>query len=369
MSTVGVVNRVRNLRNRAKSIGLTVSKQGELVTVFDAAGLPMMTGGLEQVEAWMAERFVRRPPGPSAEQIPAGWRPWIEMFIAEQDAARRTPSTIQTRVLRLAHLAREHPDSDPLTVTREKLIAYMARPAWSPRTAHNVRSTLRLFFRMLYELEHRRDNPSRTLPPIALPRAMPRPCPDHAVFLALAATDNPQVALAIRIGVQTGMRRSEIARLRPSDVIGQVGNYWVHITGKGGHERAVPVSDELAEQLLAIPSTYVFPNPRGGPVTPAHLGKLITAALPGHWTTHTLRHRFATTAYAAERDLRAVQELLGHVSPVTTAIYTKVADQSMRRAAAATRLAGERPEQFCSPDHSLIAGSAAMATNEQMTRL
>jgi integrase/recombinase XerD len=339
VSDVCVVNRARNLRARAKSIGLTVSKQGELVTVFDDAGLPSTTGSLEQVEAWIAERFVRRSPGPGAEQIPASWRPWIQMFIAEQDAARRSPNTIQTRVVRLAHFAREHPDSDPLTVTRAELIAYMANPAWSPQTAHNVRSTLRLFFRMLYELAHRRDNPAQTLPSIALPRAMPRPCPDHAVFQAMAATENQQVALAIRIGVQTGMRRSEIARLRPTDVIGQAGNYWVHITGKGGHQRAVPISDELADQLAAIPTTYVFPNrTTGGPVTPRHLGKLVAAALPGEWTAHTLRHRFATTAYAAERDLRAVQELLGHVSPVTTAIYTKVADESMRRAAAATRL-------------------------------
>lgn len=101
----------------------------------------------------------------------------------------------------------------------------------------------------------------------------------------------------------------------------------------------MPISDEPAEQLIAIPTTYVFHNPTTArPITPQHLGKLVAAALPGHLTAHTLRHRFATTAYAAERDLRAVQELLGHVSPVTTAIYTKVADESMRRAAAATRL-------------------------------
>nr|WP_324684669.1 tyrosine-type recombinase/integrase [Mycobacterium sp. 94-17] len=70
-------------------------------------------------------------------------------------------------------------------------------------------------------------------------------------------------------------------------------------------------------------------------MTPRHLGKLITRALPGPWTTHTLRHRFATMAYQASSDLRAVQELLGHTSPVTTAIYTKVADEAMRRAAIA----------------------------------
>lgn len=235
MSTVDVVYRARNLRARAKSIDSTVSKQGELVTAFDAAGLPMMTGSLEQVEAWVALRYVSRAPGPDAAEVPARWRPWIEMFIAEMNAAHRAPGTIQTLVVHLARFAREHPDSDPLTVTREMLIGYMARPGRSPRTAHSIRSTLRLFFRMLYPLDHRRDNPARTLPSIALPRAMPRPCPDHAIFQALATTGAAQVALAIRIGVQTGMRRVELAKLRPSDVIGQPGNYWVHIKGKRGH--------------------------------------------------------------------------------------------------------------------------------------
>lgn len=53
---------------------------------------------------------------------------------------------------------------------------------------------------------------------------------------------------------------------------------------------------------------------------------------------HTLRHRCATVAYAKTRDLRAVQELLGHAKPETTAIYTAVPDDAVRdamRAAAA----------------------------------
>ncbi|MBA2774731.1 MAG: site-specific integrase [Nocardioidaceae bacterium] len=40
------------------------------------------------------------------------------------------------------------------------------------------------------------------------------------------------------------------------------------------------------------------------------------------WSGHKLRHRFATTAYAAERDLLAVQQLLGHSRPEVTARYT-----------------------------------------------
>ena len=49
---------------------------------------------------------------------------------------------------------------------------------------------------------------------------------------------------------------------------------------------------------------------------------------------HTLRHRFATTAYGVERDLRAVQELLGHSKPETTARYVAVPEGALRTAVA-----------------------------------
>ena len=65
--------------------------------------------------------------------------------------------------------------------------------------------------------------------------------------------------------------------------------------------------------------------------TQAH-GKIIAAELAPGYSTHTLRHRCATTAYAATRDLRAVQELLGHAKPETTAGYVRVPDNAMRAA-------------------------------------
>ena len=74
----------------------------------------------------------------------------------------------------------------------------------------------------------------------------------------------------------------------------------------------------------------------GQAMTPAHIGKLVSAALPDGWTCHKLRHRCATVAYHATRDLRAVQELLGHAKPETTARYTQVPADAMRACVAAT---------------------------------
>lgn len=72
---------------------------------------------------------------------------------------------------------------------------------------------------------------------------------------------------------------------------------------------------------------YVFPSQHHpGALTAYTVGKIGAGCLPDRWSLHTLRHRFATSAYGVQRDLRAVQELLGHSKPETTARYAQVPD-------------------------------------------
>ena len=78
---------------------------------------------------------------------------------------------------------------------------------------------------------------------------------------------------------------------------------------------------------------YLFPSTQHpGPITAVRMGEIVGGCLPPGWTCHTLRHRFATAAYAVERDLRAVQDLLGHAKPETTAIYAAVPEGALRSA-------------------------------------
>ena len=70
-----------------------------------------------------------------------------------------------------------------------------------------------------------------------------------------------------------------------------------------------------------------------------HVGKIVSRLLPDGWTTHTLRHRFASAAYRADRDIRAVQDLLGHADVRTTQIYTAIPDHARRRACSAASVA------------------------------
>ena len=104
----------------------------------------------------------------------------------------------------------------------------------------------------------------------------------------------------------------------------------------------IPVSEPLAQWVSSSP-TWCFPSPvrPGEHVIPSVLGKRLKRLLgrDARWTTHTVRHRFATVAYAHSGDLRAVQELLGHESVATTQIYTKVADERLRAVATFAQVA------------------------------
>lgn len=65
--------------------------------------------------------------------------------------------------------------------------------------------------------------------------------------------------------------------------------------------------------------------------------------LPGTWTLHKLRHRYATKAYSAEHDLLTVRELLGHASLQTTVRYIAPSPRARNAVLAATRIQSPAP--------------------------
>lgn len=87
--------------------------------------------------------------------------------------------------------------------------------------------------------------------------------------------------------------------------------------------------------MVKRPAGWVFPGQVGGHLSPAWVGKLVGRRLPAGLGTHTLRHRFASAAYAGTRDLAAVQDLLGHAKPETTRLYVQLPRDAMRQALAA----------------------------------
>ena len=77
-----------------------------------------------------------------------------------------------------------------------------------------------------------------------------------------------------------------------------------------------------------------MPGQIDGHLSPAYVGKRVSRVLGVGWSTHTLRHRFATRCYAGSRDLLSVQKLLGHSKPETTEGYVLVPNEWLRSAMA-----------------------------------
>lgn len=253
-------------------------------------------------------------------------------------ASGRPQTTIELRVYHVRRVLRDLA-TDPWSLDVEQLINYLARQDWAPETRRSYRASLRAFYTWAQAAGLRADSPAHLLPSIRVPRGQPRPTPPEAYRAALAAAD-ARGRLMIRLAGQCGLRRGEVARTRREDVVADLLGYSLNVLGKGGHIRDVPLPDLLARDLLACPPGWIFPSPTGGHLTSAHVGKIVSRLLPEGWTMHTLRHRCATIAYLeGGRDLRAVQELLGHAKPETTARYTQIPEDAVRAAVRAASAA------------------------------
>lgn len=268
---------------------------------------------------------------------------WAELpakYDAHMCAASQSPHTRELRRHQLSKLAREF--QHPAEITHDDLVRFLSRQDWSTETRRSYRVTLRGFFQWAHKRGYLPTDPSLDLPPIRARQHPPRPAPDEVWRQAVALAD-PRVALMILLGARAGLRRGEIASLRVEALEGSGSHWWLRVIGKGGRVRVVPVANELATMIRrcasGAPSGWLFPSPsRPGPLTAAHVGKLIRRALAGSgpgWTAHTLRHRYATTVYGSGRDLLATQQLLGHAKPETTQSYVRLCGDSLRDAALA----------------------------------
>jgi site-specific recombinase XerD len=133
------------------------------------------------------------------------------------------------------------------------------------------------------------------------------------------ATDRRLVAL-LTLAAFSGMRCAELSTMQVSDINGDL----LLVHGKGGKDRVVP----LHPACVAALRSYGLPlHGRVFDLTPWQVSHVIREHLHACGiaaSAHQLRHWFGTECYEQSgHDLRMVQDLLGHSSPSTTAIYTR----------------------------------------------
>ena len=257
------------------------------------------------------------------------WAAVMAAYMTAMAAANRSKGTMRQHQHYMHYLIDAYPD--PFAVTTADLREVIARPNWGPSAKKSARTVYRGFYRWAHGEGYINEWIGERLAPIHVPPGVPRPAPEIVVKRVQRDFDQRVVFMA-QLGAYAGLRAGEISRVHERHVTDDV----LTVLGKGNKTRVVPiVNEDLLERLEALRG-YAFPNRwTGQPITPGHVTKLLSDALPEGWTAHNLRHRYAMQAFDGTGDLLAVSELLGHASTATTQVYVTASVKRLRAAAAA----------------------------------
>lgn len=243
-------------------------------------------------------------------------------------------------------------DSGPSSVTYPDLkvfINWFGAENKNARTQSRVLSGIRAFYKFLLIDGEINENPSSLIesPKIGLklPEVLSVAEIDRIVeAIDLSKPEGHRNKAIVETLYGCGLRVSELVNLRLTDI--HYGEGFVSVTGKGNKQRLVPISNKALKEIdlykidrSRLPVIYdgnvVFLNRRGRKLTRAMIFTIIRdlagkAGIVKKISPHTFRHSFATHMIEAGADLRAVQEMLGHESIMTTEIYTHI-DRSFLR--------------------------------------
>ncbi|MBC8554784.1 MAG: tyrosine-type recombinase/integrase [Candidatus Brocadiales bacterium] len=148
----------------------------------------------------------------------------------------------------------------------------------------------------------------------------------------------------IELALGTGLRVSEIAALKIEDIdLKRGGNTLIVRRGKGDKLRQVKFSSTLKSLIQEFldyrtsDSPYLFVSERQDHMFPTAIQKVFKkwakrAGLPARYSIHSCRHYYASALLRVSKNLRLVQQQLGHSSPQTTTVYAFALDEEITEA-------------------------------------
>lgn len=233
----------------------------------------------------------------------------------------------------------------PSDASRDDILDYLSHRSGdlSKRSLARLISSLRSYFDWLVLEGERADNPCDNLESPKIGRYLPDVLSVEEVSRIMESVDlrswqgiRDRAILEILYG--SGLRVSEACTLKISQVYLREG--FLRIVGKGDKERLVPLGEVAAERfedyLSVRPEAFspsyddvAFLNRFGKPLSRVTVFNMVKkqtllAGVRKEISPHTFRHSFATHLIENGADLRAVQEMLGHESILTTEIYTHI---------------------------------------------
>jgi integrase/recombinase XerD len=231
----------------------------------------------------------------------------------------------------------------------KEFLVWFNKSNQNTRTQSRVLSGIRAFFKYLLIEGEIEENPSSLIesPKIGLklPEVLSIEEIDRMIdAIDLSKPEGHRNKAIIETLYGCGLRVTELVNLRMTDIHYAEG--FVIVTGKGSKQRLVPISNHALKEIdlyrhernqmrIIYDQNILFLNRRGRKLTRVMIFTIIKdlatrAGIKKNISPHTFRHSFATHMIEAGADLRAVQEMLGHESILTTEIYTHI-DRSYLR--------------------------------------
>ena len=199
-------------------------------------------------------------------------------------------------------------------------------------------SSIRSFYRFLQRHHGDADNPADGVPSPKAQSRLPRTLGMEEMSLMLNGDYGDWHEIRdhamFELFYSSGLRLSELVNIDLPHI--ELNANQIRVTGKGNKQRVLPVGNKAIEAIREWLSFRADANPQDQALFVSQTGKRISPrsvqarlkkwilykGLEGKISPHTLRHSFASHMLENSRDLRAVQELLGHADISTTQVYT-----------------------------------------------
>lgn len=230
-------------------------------------------------------------------------------------------------------------------------ISWVNELGMSARTQARVISGIKSFFKFLLIDEKIDSDPTALLESPKIGRRLPevlsvQEIDDLIGAIDLSKPEGHRNKAIIETLYSCGLRVSELINLRLTDLFFDQG--FIKVLGKGNKERLVPVSQKAIKEIEIYSGQYrnhyqidrqseniLFLNRRGKKLTRVMIFTIIknlakAIGLKKNISPHTFRHSFASHLIDGGADLRAIQEMLGHESIITTEIYTHLDTEYLR---------------------------------------
>ena len=194
---------------------------------------------------------------------------------------------------------------------------------YKPKTFHRIISTLSSFYRFLFTQGAVKSNPLTGIDRPRIKQQDVKYLKHNQVLRLLDSIEDPRDKLIVRTIYATGVRVSELCNMNIEDI--DFDEHTIRIRGKGDKIRTVFVdNDTLADILKFIGNRIVGPvfvGQQGKNISSRAIQHIFKNYAPSGITPHKIRHSYASELYKRSKNLRVVQENLGHTSIKTTEIY------------------------------------------------